>query len=177
MRGDSIRSLVAEIRYLCARRRYLAQERPRLEVVHGYRQPSTICLPGETIEKCLLRFPQGEVPIHLSDPGRMLCDCLAHHNHTPLSIARMESILNNAPFYRQMGANGFERMDEMPTFTRASLRVYVPRLREQIGKALRKGGSMLLPEEALVSTPTDSNQVLHHIALPVAVVHRTIKLM
>jgi len=169
--------IVEEVEYLLARRRYLAQERPRLEVVHGYHQPGTICLPGETIEQCLLRFQDREVPIHLSEPATMVCDCIARHHHSPLSIARMERILVNDPFYRRLGAHGFERIDEMPTFTRASLRVYIARLREQIAKALRKGGSMLPPEEALVSEPTDSNQILHRIALPVAVVHRTMKLM
>jgi hypothetical protein len=62
-------------------------------------------------------------------------------------------------------------------FTHVSLRVYLARLREQIAKALRKGGSMVLPEDALVSETTDSNVVVHRINLPVEIVHRTTKSM
>jgi len=62
-------------------------------------------------------------------------------------------------------------------FTRASLRVYITRLREQIAKALRKGGSIVPPEDALISETTDSNVMVHRINLPVEIVHRTMKLM
>ncbi len=169
--------VVEEVEYLLARRRRRAQERPRLTVVHSHHQPGTICLPGESIESAHLSYPEWEIPIHLSPPGLVVCDCMARHHHTPLSVARMERILAGDPFYRRLGANGFERAEETPIFTRAALRVYIARLREQIAKALRKGGSMVPPDDALVSEPTDSNVVVHRINLPVAVVHRTMKLM
>jgi hypothetical protein len=175
--NEPIASVVEEVEYLLARRQRRAQERPRLEVVHGHHQPGTICIPGETIDRCYLKFPDREIPIFLSLPGLILCDCMVRRHHTPLSIARMERILRNDPFYKLLGANSFERIDEIPIFTRVSLRVYVARLREQIGKGLRKGGSMLSPEDALVSEPTDTNVMLHHIGLPVAVVHHPMKLM
>ena len=107
----------------------------------------------------------------------MLCDCMVRHHHAPLSIARMERILTNDPFYRRLGANSFERIDDTPMFTRMSLRVYIARLCAQIGKALRKGGSMLSPREVLVSESRDSNIVVHRITLPVEIVHHTTKLM
>jgi hypothetical protein len=168
--------VVEEVEYLLARRRRRAQERPRLTVVHGYHQPGTICVPGESIESAHLSYSEREVPVHLSLPGLVLCDCMVRHHHTPLSVARMERILAGDPFYRRLGANGFERAEETPMFTRASLRVYIPRFREQIAKALRKGGSMVLPEDALISETTDSNVVVHRINLPVEIVHRTMKL-
>ena len=167
--------IVEEVEYLVARRRRRAQERPRLVVMHGYHQPGTICVPGETIERCHLRFPEREIPIPLSLAGLMLCDCMARHHHTPLSIARLERILSNDLFYRRLGANALGRIEERPLFTRVSLRVYIPRLRDQIAKALRKGGSMLSPEEALMSETTDSNLVVHRINLPVEIVHRTMR--
>jgi len=176
MNRDSIQRIVMEIEYRRARRRHRAQERPRLEVVHGYHRPGTFCVPGETIECSLLRFPEWEIPIHLSLTGLMLCDCMVRHHHTPLSVARMGRILAGDPFYRRLGANGFERPEETPMFTRVSLRVYIARFRKQIAKALRKGGSMVLAEDVLVSETTDSNVVVHRINLPVAVVHQTMKL-
>lgn len=177
MNGESVRRIVAEVAYRCARWRYRAQRRPRLVVVHGFHQPGMICLPGETIESARLSYPDQDIPLLLSMPGLMLCDCMVRHHHTPLSIARMEQILKADPFYRHLGANAFARVEEAPMFTRAALRVYVARLREQIGKALRKGGSMLSPSEALVSESTDSNVVVHRITLPVEIIHHRVKLM
>ena len=107
----------------------------------------------------------------------MVVDCMARHLHTPLSIARMERIFTDHSFYRKLGANSFEQIEKLPMFTRVALRVYIARVREQIGKALRKGGSMLLPESALISETTDSNVVVHRIGLPVEIVHLTVKLM
>jgi hypothetical protein len=102
---------------------------------------------------------------------------MVRHHHTPLSIARMERILAGDPFYRRLSANAFGRVEATPMFTRVALRVYIARLREQIAKALRKGGSMIPSEDALVSESTESNVVVHRINLPVEIVHRTIKLM
>lgn len=177
MNSESLRRIVIEIEYRRARRSHWARERPRLVVVHGYHLPRTDCLAGESLEGAQLSFPDKVIPVHLSLPGIMVCDCMVRHHHTPLSIARIERILKNSPFYRRLGSNSFERIGHMPIFTPVALRVYVTRLREQIGKALRKGGSMLSPDEALVSESTDSNIVLHSIALPVKVVHRTMKPM
>lgn len=150
---------------------------PRLAIVHGYRKPGTICLPGETLDRCMLRLPEWELPIPLSLPGLMICDCMVRHHRTPLTIARMERILTNDPFYRRLGANAFERIEKMPMFTRVAIRVYITRLRQQIAKALRKGGSMLSPDEVVISEPTDSNVVVHRISLPVEIVHQPMKLM
>lgn len=168
--------LIEEVEYLLARRRLRERERPRLVVEHGYHNSGTICVRGETIENCHLRFPDKEIPIPLALSGLMLCDCMARHHLTPLSIARMQHILTDDPFYRHLGANSFERAERMPRFTRVGLRVYVARLREQIGKALRRGGSMICPEDVLTSETTDSNVVVHRIDLPVLIAHRTIKL-
>lgn len=107
----------------------------------------------------------------------MVLDCMARHYRTPLTIARMERILARDPFYRRLGANGFERAEETPKFTRAALRVYIARLRTQIAIALKKGGSMLSAEEALKVETTDSNVVVHCINLPVEILHRPIRLM
>jgi hypothetical protein len=173
--NEPLARIVEEIEYMLARKRHREQERPYLEIMHSHHQPGTVCVPGETIDYCHLRFPQQQIPVPLSLPGLMLCDCMVRHHHIPLSIARLKRILTNEPFYRRLGTNSFERIEEMPTFTSASLRVYITRLREQITKALRKGGSMVSPEDALVSEPTDSNVLVHRVNLPVAVIHRTMK--
>jgi hypothetical protein len=140
-------------------------------VVHGHHIAGTICSTGETIERCYLQFPEREVAIPFALPGLMLCDCMVRHRDTPLSIARIEGILTSSPFYRRLGAHSFERT-EVPHFTRASLRVYIARLREKIGCSLRIGGSTLPGDKALISETTESNVVAHRIALPVRIVHQ-----
>jgi hypothetical protein len=167
-----------EVEYLLARRRLRAQEHPRLVVVHGHHRPGTICLAGESIEEVHLSYPEREIPIpvRLSLSGLMLCDCMIRFRHTSLSIARMDRILTADPFYRRLGANSFERIEEPPTLARAALRVYIARLREQIAKALKEGGSVLAAENVLLSEKTDSNVAVYRINLPVQVVHRTTKL-
>lgn len=169
--------VVEEVEYLLARRRRREQERPRFVVVHGYHQPGTVCLPGESIESAHLSYPERDIPVHLSLPGLMLTDCMVRHHHTPLSIARIERLLTSDPFYRRLGTNASARAEETPTFTRAALRVYVARFREQIAKALKQSGSLIAIDDAFISEPTDSNVVMHRITLPVGIVHRTMKPM
>ncbi len=170
--------LAVVVDYLIAKRR-LSFVPPRLVIVHGHRQPGTLCLPGESIEGAYLLFAASEVdiPIRLSISGLILCDCMVRFHRTPLSIERMERILTADPFYRNLGANTFERIERMSKFTRTSLKIFVARLREQIAKAMREGGSLLSAEAVLVSEATDSNVLVHRINLPVAVIHRDLKLM
>ena len=85
-----------------------------LVIVHGYHRPRTICLHGESIEGAHLLYPGREVPIRLSLSGLMLCDCMVRSQHTPLTIAHMERVLAADPFYRRLGTNSFERIEERP---------------------------------------------------------------
>lgn len=164
--------------YLIAKRHSLFMP-PRLVIVHGHRRPGTLCLPGESIESAFLQYsaPELSIPVRLSLAGLMLCDCMVRFHRTPLSIGRMERILRTDPFYRRLGANSFGRIKDSPKFARSSLRVYVARLRKQIAKAIMEGGSLLSVEGALVSETTDSNVMVHRLALPVRIVHRDPKLM
>lgn len=175
--NEPLERIMEEVEYLLARRRLRAQERPRLVVVHEQRTPSATCSPGETIDRCYLQYPNREIPIPLALPGLMLCDCMVRYHSTPLSIERMERILMHTPFYRQLGASLPEGNEEKPNFTRVALRVYVARLRSQVAKALRKGGSALRKEQALVSEMTESNVAVHYFNLPVQILHRTRRAM
>ena len=74
---EEFRPIVEEIDYLLAERRQRAVERPRLIVVHGHHQPETDCLHGETVEQVLLVFGTKEFPLHLSQTGLLILDCLS----------------------------------------------------------------------------------------------------
>jgi hypothetical protein len=170
--------LAVAVDYLIAKRQS-SFVRPRLVVVHGNCRHETGCLPGESIESAHLQYPSPEVtvPVRLSHAGLIVCDCMVRFHHTPLSIGRIERLLTSDPFYRCLGANSFGQIEDAPKFTRPSLRVYVARLREQIAKAMREGGSLVSAEDALVSEATDSNVMVHRINLPVEIIHRAVKLM
>lgn len=158
--------LAVTVDYLMAKRRSLLVP-PRLVMVHGHHQPRTLCLPGENIETAYLQYstPKVTVPLRLSLAGLMLCDCLVRFHHTPLSIARIGQILTSDAFYRRLGANP-------PRFTRASLKIYIARLRMQLDKAMKESGSLLSGKDALVSESTDSNVLVHRLTLPVEIVHQ-----
>lgn len=165
--------LAAAVDYLIAKRQSSFVP-PRLVIVHGYRRPGTVCLPGESIESAHLQYspPDMVVPVRLSLAGLIVCDCMVRFHHTLLSTRHMERIVTSDPFYRHLGANSFERIKNVPKFTRTSLRVYVARMREQIAKAMKEGGSLLSAEDALASETTDSNVVVHRLNLPVDIIHR-----
>ncbi len=165
--------LVVAVDYLIAKR-HSSFMRPRLVMVHGHHQPGGACVPGETLESAHLQYfaPDLVVPIRLSHAGLIVCDCLAQFRQTPLSIRRMERILTTDPFYRRLGANSSQRNEDVPKFTRASLRVYVARLREQIAKALIEGGSLIPVNDVFASEITDSNTAVHRLKLAVEIVHK-----
>ena len=142
--------LAVAVDYLIAKRQSSFVP-PRLVIVHGHRRPGTVCLPGESIDGAHLQYSTSDmvVPVRLSLAGLVVCDCMVRFHRTLLSIGRMERIVTSDPFYSQLGANSFERIKDVPRFTRTSLRVYVARMRKQIAKAMREGGSLLSAEDAL----------------------------
>lgn len=54
---------------------------------------------------------------------------------------------------------------------RASIKVYVQRIRGQIGKALLKAGLKMSPESILLSELTDSNSVVYKVKIIVEFRH------
>lgn len=172
MSGDNIRRIVAEIEYLRARRARTSELRPRLIVSHGHHQAVKHCLPGETIERSWFSVSSEAIPLRLSDNGLVLLDVLARKKPQPLTAAHIERILAADPFYLHLGANGVSAEKQKIRLTRKTIKIYIQRLRKQIGKALKKAGLSMRPEEILISEDTDLlNVKAYRLAIPCEFVH------
>lgn len=172
MDNDGIRRLVDEIAYLRARRAQMAAATPRLMVVHGHHQPKTDCLPGETLEEISLTVRSNVIPLRLSPTGLVIVDVLARKKPMLLSATHIERILASDPFYMRLGANAASASRLAVRPARKSIKVYIQRLRVQLGKALKEARLAMLPEEVLVSESTDLlNVVAYRIIIPCEFIH------
>jgi hypothetical protein len=172
--NEGIRRLVDEIEYLRAKRAQMAGAIPRLVVVHGHHQPGTDCLPGETVEQVSLAVRSNVIPLRLSLTGLVIGDVLARKRPMPLSATHIERILASDPFCVRLGANAVSAPRPTIKPTRKSIKVYIQRLRQQLGKALKEAGLTMLPEEVLISESTDLlNVTAYRLAIPCEIVHQT----
>jgi hypothetical protein len=170
--NEGIRRLVDEIEYLRARRAQMATAIPRLIVVHGYHRPETDCLHGETVEQINLSVRSNVIPLRLSPTGLVIADVLARKRPMPLSASHIERILASDPFCVRLGANAAPAPRPTIRLTRKSIKVYIQRLRQQLGKALKEAGISMQPEEALVSESTDLlNVAAYRLTIPCEFVH------
>ena len=173
MKGrEDLRPIAEEIDYLLTKRRQKAVERPRLALIHGHHRPETNCLHGETVEQAYLAYEAQKVPLRLSPTGLLIIDCLSRHRPTPLSATHIERILSSDPFYLRHGANALGASRAAVRPRRASIKVYMRRIRVQLGKALKEVGLDVRPEGILVSETTDSNVVVYGLKTNVEVRHR-----
>jgi hypothetical protein len=147
-------------------------ERLRLVVIHGYHQLGTDCLHGETVEQVFLESGAGEFPMRLSPTGLLIVDCLSRHRRMPLSAPHIERIFSSDPFYLRHGANVLSSNRRAVRPKRASIKVYIQRIRVQLGKALSEAGLCVRPERILVSETTDSNVVVYWLKASVDFRHR-----
>jgi len=144
----------------------------RFIVTHGNHEPGTLCLPGETVEKVSLLSREREFPLPLSPTGLLLFDCICRYRLTPLTSSRIEKIMKSDLFYLNHGANLHDRRvlhQALPS--RASIKVYVYRIRQLLAKALAKAEMLVAAQAVLVSEETDSNVVVYGIKATVETLH------
>jgi hypothetical protein len=169
---DGIKQIVDEIEYLRAKRAQMANVTPRLVVVHGYHQAVKDCLPGETIERVSIAVRSDLFQLRLSPKGLVIADIIAQKKPIALTAAHIEQILASDPFYLRLGANAASSPRPTTRLTRKTIKVYIHRLRLQIGKALKKAGLAIPPEKVLVSESTDLlNVTAYRLAIPCEFVH------
>jgi hypothetical protein len=172
MSNSGIREVVAEIEYLRAKRAQVSSASPRLIVVHGEHQPLTKCMPGETVEQVSLAVRSNVISLQLSPTGLVIADIFARKKPMVLCATHIERSLASDPFYMRLGANAVSVPRPTIRLTRKTIKVYIQRLRQQLGKALREAGLAMLPEEVLVSESTDlSNVTAYRLAIPCEFVH------
>jgi hypothetical protein len=167
-----IRRIVEEIEYLRAKRAQNAGVLPRMVIAHGHQQAVRDCLPGETIEQVSIAVRSQVIPLRLSPKGIVLADVFGRKRPTPLTAAHIERILASDPFCVRLGANAVLAPRPVHRLTRKTIKVYIRRLRQQIGKALKEAGLAMRPEEVLVSEATDLlNVTAYRLAIPCEFVH------
>jgi hypothetical protein len=112
------------------------------------------------------------IPLRLSPTGLVLVDVFARKKPQPLTAAHIERILASEPFYVRLGANAPAAQGATIKLTRKTIKVYIRRLRQQMGKALKELGLAMRPEEVLVSEDTDLlNVTAYRLAIPCEFVH------
>lgn len=172
MSNSGLREVVEEIEYLRAKRAQVASTNPRLVVVHGEHQPLTKCLAGETVEQIGLALRSSVIPLSLSLTGLVVADLLARKRPMLLTASQIEHLLASDPFCVRLGANALRAPRPAVRLARKSIKVYIQRLRWQLGKALKSAGLAMLPEDLLVSESTElSNVTTYRFAIPCEFVH------
>jgi hypothetical protein len=172
MSDSSIREVVEEIEYLRAKRAQHGSAILRLVITHAHHQAVKDCLPGETIEQAHFSVHSDLIPLRLSPTGLVLVDVFARKKPQPLTAAHIERILASEPFYVRLGANAPAAQGATIKLTRKTIKVYIRRLRQQMGKALKELGLAMRPEEVLVSEDTDLlNVTAYRLAIPCEFVH------
>jgi hypothetical protein len=172
MSNSGLREVVAEIEYLRAKRTQAAFARPRLVVVHGEHQSRTKCLAGETVEQLSLAVSSSVIPLSLSLTGLVVADILARKRSMLLTASQIAHFLASDPFCVRLGANASQAPRPAIRLARNSVKVYIQRLRLQLGRALKAAGLTTLPEEVLVSESTElSNVMTYRFAIPCEIVH------
>src|SRR5437764_6029579 len=101
----SIQRIVHEIQYLHAARSEQTRGQLKLVVIHGYRQPGTNCLPGETIEQIYLIAEGRWIALCVSAVGSAIIDIFARKRNRALSAQQIQFLLSSDPFIRRLGAN------------------------------------------------------------------------
>lgn len=172
MRDDVILRVVEEIQYLRAKRAWIARARPRLILVHGHHRAMKDCLPGETIEQAYFSAFSRVTPLRVSPTGLILLDVLARKRPMPLTAAHIERIVTSDEFYVHLGANANSGKRQRIGLNRRTVKVYIPRLYQQIGNGLKEAGTAIHPEEVILSEDTDLlNVKAYRIAVSCHFVH------
>ena len=170
---NGIQQIVDEIEYLRGKRALMSNATPCFVVVHGHHQAVKGCLPGETIEQVSIAVRSELIQLRLSPKGIVIANVFAQQKPMGLTAAHIEQIIASDSFYLRLGANASSSFPKPATrVTRRTIKVYIERLRRQIGKALKKAGLDIRPEEVLVSERTDLlNVMTYRITIPCKFVH------
>lgn len=172
MSNSGIHEVVAEIEYLRAKRTQAASPSLRLVIAHGAHLPLTKCLPGETVEQISLVVHSRVTPLSLSPMGLVVADLLARKRPMLLAASQIKHFLASDPFCIRLGANAPAAPRRVVRLTRRSVKVYIQRLRTQLGKALKAAGLAMRAEGILVSETTElSNVTTYRFAIPCEFVH------
>ena len=160
---DSLDPVVDSVDLLLLELRVLKSQGPHLRIVHRFREPGTLCAPGEEIAVVYLVHRGRLCPLRLSLALRMLVDYLAKHSHFPQSASQIEAGIRADPFYTKHGANAMPNNGLKRRISRSAIKEYIKRLRKALALAFQETGLNIDPRHVIVSEPTVANEVGYRI--------------
>lgn len=160
---DEFAAILQEIDFALEEQSALRTSGPNFTIVHRFRAPGTHCAAGEEVTLISLVHRSRNIPLPLSLALRILFDHFARHRHLGQSAAQIEASVRNDPFYIYHGANAKTHRVRSRGVSRSSVKTYVARLRDALGRAFREAGIAVDPCTVLVSEETASNSVMYRL--------------
>lgn len=146
--------LIEELDFMLAERRHLRVRGPHVIVTHLNHIPETSCAPGEMIGDIALGGFGDPISLGFAHMSLLLMDCFCRYR-IPLTVSKIEEIMNTDPFYLRYGANRPIRKKVVRLPDRSSVWVYIPRIQERMEKVLQSCGVCLDPHKILTADRID----------------------
>jgi hypothetical protein len=156
-------SLIEEVEFLDAERRYLAAVGPHFRIHHRLRQPGSICEAGEEVVGIFAVHNGREFHVPLSLALRLVFDFLAHHPHLPQSASQVQAAMRSDPFYAKHGFNAMRGGQLVRKITRSAIKQYVSRIRRALELTFREAHLSINPQSVVISKKTVTNEIGYHI--------------
>src|ERR1700722_9695558 len=137
--ADEFTPIIEEIDFTLEERAALRVSGPNFTIVHRYAAPGTECATGEEVALISLLHRARNIQLPLSLALRIFFDYLAHRR-IGQSASQIEAGIRSDPFYIYHGANAKTRRRQTRGVSRSSVKTYVARLRDALGRAFREAG-------------------------------------
>lgn len=146
-------------------------EKARFVVLHRFQCPGTNCLAGEEVTAVWFVHDDVSFQIRLSLALRLLFDHLGRYRWLAQSAAQIESSMRADPFYTRHAANARSEARQTRRIARSAVKTYIRRIRDALQSAFTQAGTMLKPEQVLVSEPMAGNEVGYRLRAVVRWIH------
>lgn len=152
--SDSYRfaPILEEIEFLIAENKQLVNIGPHLRIHERFHDIGLVCLVRRS----------REFPLRLSPTSRVLVDYLARNRHRLQTAREIEAGIKSNEIYAKFGtySKGSTRIGPVH---RTTVKVYIPRIREAFGRALREAKLKDNPKDILLTERSETNQVLYRL--------------
>lgn len=135
-------------------------------IVHRFRMPGSICLPGEEVFAIFLVDRQREYQLRLNLALRILFDFLARHSRIAQSARQIELGIRADDFYMEHAKNGKCRHGLVRRVPRSTVREYIKRLHLALSVLFHEANLSIDPGTVLIVWETVGNEVLYQLKMP-----------
>jgi hypothetical protein len=156
---DNLDPIIDKVDLLLAELRVLRSIGPHFKIVHHFREPGSLCAPGEEIAAAYLMHHSHDFSIPLSGTLLIVFDFLAKHSRVTQGASQIVASVHADPFYRKHGANALTLAKLTRKINRSGVKEFMKRIRRALEQTFREAGLYLDPRAVLVSQATVTNQV------------------